>query len=64
MTRHGRLAGHTTSVVLHAPLALQSITHTPCASHVPAVQPCSQAATAALSPSLSGGGASAGCPAR
>jgi hypothetical protein len=41
ITRHGRFAGHATS--LHEPEAEQSITHTP-AWHVPFVQPCWQSA--------------------
>jgi hypothetical protein len=38
-TRHGRFAGHCTSERSQLPLALQSITQTPAASHVPFVQP-------------------------
>lgn len=53
-TRHGRLAGHWTSVFVHFSLPLQSITQTPAASHVPFEQPCAQSCWAVVSPSGAG----------
>jgi hypothetical protein len=54
-TRHGRFAGHCTSVVVHEPCALQSITQTPSASHVPLEQPWAQSCCAVVSASGVGG---------
>jgi hypothetical protein len=44
-TRHGMLGGHCTSPASQLPVALQSTTQTPAASHVPFVHPSSHSAT-------------------
>jgi hypothetical protein len=68
-TRHGTLAGQTTSAAAQLPLALQSITHTPAGSQVPLVQPIRHSAGADASVTASGGpggpsGVTAGSPQR
>jgi hypothetical protein len=50
-TRHGRFAGHCTSVLVHLPAALQSMTQTPASSHVPREQPWAHSCCAVVSAS-------------